>query len=40
VNEELAKAYGINGFVMKPISQKELAKVLRKILDENLPAVA
>ncbi len=35
VNEEQAKIVGIKGFIMKPMSKKEIAKCLRAVLDEN-----
>jgi len=34
VNEEQAKLYGIKGFVMKPMTNKEIATLLRKVLDD------
>jgi CheY-like chemotaxis protein len=33
-NEESAKTAGIKGFVMKPLTKRELAKTVRKVLDE------
>ncbi len=33
VNEEQAKSYGIKGFIMKPMTKKNLAALLRKVLD-------
>jgi signal transduction histidine kinase/CheY-like chemotaxis protein len=35
VSEEKMKAVGIDGFIMKPIVQAELAKLIRSILDNN-----
>lgn len=32
-----AASYGIKGFLMKPISQKELALMVRQVLDQNRP---
>jgi len=34
INEEQAKAYGIKGFAMKPLTKLEIAALLRKVLDE------
>jgi CheY-like chemotaxis protein len=34
VTEESARAAGIKGFAMKPLTKREIAKVLRKVLDE------
>ena len=34
VNEEQAKTYGIKGFAMKPLTMKEIATLLRKVLDQ------
>ncbi|MFH0729561.1 MAG: PAS domain S-box protein [Pseudomonadota bacterium] len=33
-SEEKAKANGINGFLMKPVVKSEMAKMVRKVLDE------
>jgi PAS domain S-box-containing protein len=33
-NEESARAAGIKGFVMKPLTKRELARTIRKVLDE------
>ena len=33
INEEKSKALGIQGFVMKPVLLKDLAKTIRKVLD-------
>ena len=33
VNEEQAKSYGIKGFAMKPLTKKEVATLLRTVLD-------
>lgn len=35
VTEESARAAGIKGFVMKPLTKKELARTVRKVLDSN-----
>jgi PAS domain S-box-containing protein len=35
ISEEQAKAQGIKGFVMKPMSKKVIATLLRKVLDES-----
>jgi CheY-like chemotaxis protein len=35
INQEKAKAFGIKGFLMKPVVKLELAKMVRKVLDEN-----
>ncbi len=32
VNEELAKSYGIKGFVMKPMTKRDISAMLRKVL--------
>jgi len=34
INEEKAKALGIRGFLMKPVDMKNLAKTVRRVLDE------
>ncbi|MCP4346626.1 MAG: response regulator [Desulfobacterales bacterium] len=34
LNKEKAKAVGLKGFLMKPVSKAELAKTVRKVLDE------
>ena len=34
VNEEKSKALGIQGFLMKPVVKKEIARVIRKVLDK------
>ena len=34
VDAESAKAAGVKGFVMKPLRRKEIAKTVRKMLDE------
>jgi len=34
INEEQAYRYGIKGFAMKPLSKKDLASTLRKVLDQ------
>jgi CheY-like chemotaxis protein len=36
VNEEQAKRYGIKGFVMKPMAKREIATLLKKVLDDRL----
>jgi PAS domain S-box-containing protein len=38
INEEQAKHLGIKGFVMKPYTKQEIALLLRKVLDNGLPA--
>ena len=35
VNEEQSKALGIQGFIMKPVMTKEIAGVIRKVLDKS-----
>jgi len=35
INEEAASKIGIKGFVMKPILMKDLARIIRKVLDKN-----
>ena len=37
VNEEQAKAIGIKGFIMKPLSKQGIATLLRTVLDNGLP---
>ena len=34
VNEDLAKGCGIKGFVMKPMTKKDISTLLRRVLDE------
>jgi len=34
ISEEKARMYGIKGFVMKPVTQKDLATLIRKVLNE------
>lgn len=34
INEEKAKAIGISAYIMKPVSKEDLAKVVRKVMDE------
>ena len=34
INEEKAKALGIRGFIMKPVDMLNLAKTVRRVLDE------
>ncbi len=34
VTEEKAKSYGIKGFAMKPLARKDIAVLIRKLLDE------
>jgi PAS domain S-box-containing protein len=34
INEEKAKSLGIRGFIMKPVDMKNLAKTVRRVLDE------
>ena len=33
ISEEKAKSYGIKGFAMKPLTRKDIAALVRKILD-------
>jgi CheY-like chemotaxis protein len=33
VNEEQAKAIGVKGFIMKPMSKKDIAQLLRAVLE-------
>jgi two-component system cell cycle sensor histidine kinase/response regulator CckA len=35
VPKKQVKSYGINGFITKPISKNELARVIRKVLDDH-----
>jgi len=37
VDETTARGCGIQGYVMKPIAKKDIASLLRKVLDEKLP---
>ena len=34
INDEKSKALGIQGFVMKPVVMKEIAEIIRKVLDD------
>ena len=34
INEEMAAAIGVKGFLMKPIVKSEMAEMVRKVLDE------
>lgn len=34
ISEEKAKSYGIKGFAMKPLARKDIATLIRKVLDE------
>ena len=34
VSEEKARAYGIKGFALKPLAQKDIAALIRKIIDK------
>jgi len=34
MNEEKSKALGIQGFLMKPVIKKELARIIRKVLEK------
>ena len=34
INKENAEGIGVNGFLMKPIVKSDLAKVVRKVIDE------
>ena len=38
VNEEQAKTIGIKGFIMKPIAKRDIAQLLRKVLEGRLSA--
>jgi CheY-like chemotaxis protein len=38
VDAESAKAAGIRGFAMKPLTKREIAKTIRKVLDEKISA--
>jgi len=38
ITEEQAKNYGVKGFVMKPFTKKEIAALLRKVLDDKVQA--
>ncbi len=38
ITEEKAKAIGIKRFIMKPLSKKDLSKIIREIFDENSDA--
>lgn len=33
ISEEKARSYGIKGFAMKPLAKKDLAVLIRKVLD-------
>ncbi len=35
ISEESAVSYGIKGFALKPLAKKEIAYLIRKVLDEN-----
>jgi YesN/AraC family two-component response regulator len=35
VSRETARSFGIKGFALKPLVRKELALLIRKVLDEN-----
>jgi len=39
ISEEKARIYGIKGFAMKPLAKKDLASLIRKVLDEEKQAV-
>jgi YesN/AraC family two-component response regulator len=34
ISKEKAELYGIKGFLMKPVVKSEMAKMVRKVLDE------
>ena len=34
VTEEKAKSFGVKGFALKPLVKKEIAGLIRKVLDE------
>jgi len=38
ITEEEAKACGVKGFAMKPFAKKELASLLREVLDDKMMA--
>jgi len=38
ISEEKARSLGIKGFAMKPIARKDIATLLRRVLDGGLPA--
>ena len=38
VNEQTAKAMGIRAFVMKPLSRRNIAEVIRAVLEQDLPS--
>ena len=35
MNEEKCKAMGIQGFILKPVMTKELAEIIRNVLDKS-----
>jgi CheY-like chemotaxis protein len=35
ISEEKARSYGIKGFAMKPLAKKDLAALIRKVLDQD-----
>jgi CheY-like chemotaxis protein len=35
ITQEKAKSFGIRGFIMKPILMREIAELIREVLDEN-----
>jgi DNA-binding NarL/FixJ family response regulator len=37
VNKESAQAVGIKAFAMKPLTKKEIALTIRKVLDRQVP---
>ncbi len=34
INEEMARAIGVKGFLMKPVVRVDLSEMVRKVLDE------
>lgn len=38
VDEELARSYGIKGFIMKPMTKKDISKLLRNVLGDKVQA--
>jgi YesN/AraC family two-component response regulator len=38
VDADSARRAGIKGFVMKPLTKREIAKTIRKVLDEHTAA--
>jgi YesN/AraC family two-component response regulator len=38
INQEKAQAMGIKGFLLKPVIKSEMAKIVRRVLDETKTA--